>query len=50
MRTVFSEELWTLEALDDAVQNVLMRDIANPASPAEDIEIPGRDIPAKPLG
>ena len=49
MRTVFSEDLWTLESLDDAVQNVLMRDIGNPAAPPEDIEIPGRDIPAKSL-
>ena len=30
MRTIASETVWTLEELDDAVQNVLMRGIDNP--------------------
>ena len=49
MRTVFSDSLWTLEELDDAVQNVLMRDIPNPGPPRDDMELPGRDIDAQAL-
>ena len=49
MRTVFSDSLWTLEELDDAVQNVLMRDIPNPGPPRDDVELPGRDIDAQAL-
>jgi NAD(P)-dependent dehydrogenase (short-subunit alcohol dehydrogenase family) len=48
-RTVFKPGLWTLEELDDAVQNVLMKDMNNPAPPRDDVEVPGRDIPARPL-
>ncbi len=48
MRTIQSDHLWTLAELDDAVQNVLMRDIDNPAPP-QDVEIPGRDIEAQAL-
>ena len=47
MRTVFKPGLWELEELDDAVKNVLMRGIDNPAPPRDDVEVPGRDTPAK---
>lgn len=49
MRTVFKPGLWELAELDDAVNNVLMRDLANPAPPRDDVEVPGRDVAAKPL-
>ena len=49
MRTVYKRGLWTLDELDDAVQTVLMKDIDNPAPPRDDIEVPGRDIPAQAL-
>ena len=49
MRTIQNDHLWTLAELDDAVQNVLMREIANPAPPREDVEVPGRDIAAQAL-
>lgn len=49
MRTVFKPGLWSMEEMDDAVQNVLMKDINNPAPPRDDVEVPGRDIPARPL-
>ncbi len=51
-RTVQKETdngLWTLAELDDAVQNVLMKDIDNPAPPRDDAEVRGRDIPAQSL-
>jgi len=46
MRTVFKPGLWTVAELDDAVQSVLMKDIDNPAPPRDDVEVPGRDVPA----
>lgn len=49
MRTVFKPGVWTMPELDDAVQNVLMKDINNPAPPRDDVEVPGRDVPARPL-
>ena len=49
MRTVSTDGIWTLEELDDAVQNVLMRGIDNPAPPREDVEVPGRDTETQPL-
>jgi len=49
MRTVFKPGLWDVVELDDAVQNVLMKGIDNPAPPRDDVEVPGRDIPARPL-
>jgi len=49
MRTVFKPGLWTLGELDDAVQTVLMKDINNPAPPRDDVEVPGRDVPARSL-
>jgi NAD(P)-dependent dehydrogenase (short-subunit alcohol dehydrogenase family) len=49
MRTVFKPGLWAMAELDDAVQNVLMKDINHPAPPRDDVEVPGRDIPARPL-
>ena len=49
MRTVFKPGVWTMSELDDAVQNVLMKDINNPAPPRDDVEVPGRDVPARPL-
>jgi len=48
-RTIFKPGLWSMEELDDAVQNVLMKDINNPAPPRDDVEVPGRDVPARPL-
>ena len=51
-RTVQKETddgLWTLEELDDAVQNVLLKDVPNPAPPRDDAEVRGRDIPAQSL-
>ena len=49
MRTVYKRGLWTLDELDDAVQNVLLKDIPNPAPPRDDVEVPGRDIAAQAL-
>ncbi|MFA7249241.1 MAG: SDR family oxidoreductase [Dehalococcoidia bacterium] len=49
MRTVYRRGLWTLPELDDAVQNVLLKDIPNPAPPRDDVQVPGRDTPAPPL-
>ncbi len=49
MRTVFKPGVWSMDELDDAVQNVLMKDINNPAPPRDDVEVPGRDVPARPL-
>ena len=49
MRTVLKPGLWSMDELDDAVQNVLMKDINNPAPPRDDVEVPGRDVPARPL-
>ena len=49
MRTIFKPGVWTMEELEDGVQNVLMLGINNPAPPAEDIEIPGRNLPAQAL-
>ncbi len=48
-RTVYKREMWTLDELDDAVQNVLLKDTANPAPPRDDVEVPGRDTPAQAL-
>ncbi|PKN81698.1 MAG: 3-hydroxyacyl-CoA dehydrogenase [Chloroflexi bacterium HGW-Chloroflexi-9] len=48
-RTVFKPGLWELSELDDAVQNVLMKDINNPAPPPADLEVAGRDTAARPL-
>jgi NAD(P)-dependent dehydrogenase (short-subunit alcohol dehydrogenase family) len=49
MRTVWNDEVWSMSLLDDAVQSVLLRGIPNPAPPRDDVEVPGRDIDAKPL-
>ncbi|MGE3961395.1 MAG: SDR family NAD(P)-dependent oxidoreductase [Dehalococcoidia bacterium] len=49
MRTVFKPGVWDMGELDDAVQNVLMKDINNPAPPNADVEVAGRDVPARPL-
>ena len=49
MRTVYKRGLWTLDELDDAVQNVLLKDIPNPAPPRDDVQVPGRDIAAQAL-
>jgi NAD(P)-dependent dehydrogenase (short-subunit alcohol dehydrogenase family) len=48
-RTVFKNGLWEMSELDDAVHNVLLKGRPNPAPPRDDVEIPGRDIAAKPL-
>ena len=48
-RSIFKPGHWTLPELNDAVQNVLMKDIDNPAPPRDDIEVPGRDIVARVL-
>ena len=48
-RTVYKREMWTLDELDDAVQNVLLKDVPNPAPPRDDVEVPGRDTPAQAL-
>jgi NAD(P)-dependent dehydrogenase (short-subunit alcohol dehydrogenase family) len=48
-RTVFKPGLWEMDELDDAVQNVLMKDVSNPAPARDDVEVAGRDIPARPL-
>ncbi len=48
-RTIFKPGLWNMGELDDAVQNVLMKDISNPAPPRDDVEVPGRDVPARSL-
>ena len=49
MRTIFKPGLWTQAELDDAVGAILMKGIDNPAPPREDVEVPGRDIPARAL-
>ncbi|MSQ30670.1 MAG: SDR family oxidoreductase [Dehalococcoidia bacterium] len=49
MLTVYKRGLWALDELDDAVQNVLLKDIPNPAPPRDDVEVPGRDTPTQPL-
>jgi NAD(P)-dependent dehydrogenase (short-subunit alcohol dehydrogenase family) len=46
-KTIFKPGVWTLAELHDGVQNVLMVGTNNPAPPAEDIEIPGRNTPAQ---
>ena len=46
---VFKPGLWTMAELDDAVHNVMLKDKINPGPPREDVEVPGRDTPAKPL-
>jgi len=46
---VFKPDLWELWELDDAVHNVLLKNKNNPAPPREDVEVPGRDIPARAL-
>ena len=43
------EGLWTLAELDDAVQNVLLKDVPNPAPPRDDVEVAGRDTAAPAL-
>ncbi len=49
MRTIFKPGLWSQAELDDAVSSILMKGIDNPAPPREDVEVPGRDVPAKAL-
>ncbi len=49
MRTIFKPGLWTQAELDDAVGAILMKGVENPAPPREDVEVPGRDIPARAL-
>jgi NAD(P)-dependent dehydrogenase (short-subunit alcohol dehydrogenase family) len=41
-RTIYKPGLWSLDDLDQAVPELLMKDIANPAPPAPDIDVPGR--------
>ncbi|MSQ41955.1 MAG: SDR family oxidoreductase [Dehalococcoidia bacterium] len=48
-RTIVKHGLWTLAELDDAVQYVLMRGIHNPQPPRDDVEVPGRNTPARAL-
>jgi len=48
-RTVFKNGHWEMAELDDAVHNILLKDKRNPAPPRDDVELPGRDLPAKPL-
>jgi NAD(P)-dependent dehydrogenase (short-subunit alcohol dehydrogenase family) len=48
-KTIFKPGVWTMKELDDGMQNVLMVGLINPAPPAEDIEIPGRNTPAQAL-
>ena len=48
-KTIFKPGVWTVQELDDGIQNVLMQGANNPAPPAEDIEIPGRNLPAQAL-
>ena len=42
-RTIFKPGLWTLDELSESVHH-LMQGVKNPASPAEDMEIPGRQV------
>ncbi len=46
---VFKAGLWSMAELDDAVHNVLLKNRTNPGPPREDVEVAGRDTPAKPL-
>jgi NAD(P)-dependent dehydrogenase (short-subunit alcohol dehydrogenase family) len=46
---VFKPGLWSMAELDDAVHNVLLKNKKNPAPPRDDVEVPGRDVPAKSL-
>ena len=43
--------MWTLDELDEAVPDMLLRGTTNPTPPAADIEVPGRPAPeAVPAG
>ena len=48
-KTIFKPGVWTMKELNDGMQNVLMVGANNPAPPAEDIEIPGRNTPGQAL-
>ena len=48
-KTIYSPTVWTLKELDDGVQNVLLQGTNNPAPPAEDLEVPGRNLPSQDL-
>ena len=46
---VSDKKIWDLKDLDDGMHYVLMRRKRNPVPPLEELEIPGRDKPAKDL-
>lgn len=46
---VSDKKIWDLKDLDDGMHYVLMRRKRNPVPPLEELEIPGRDMPAKDL-
>ncbi len=51
-KTIFKQGLWTLDELDTAVPDLLLRGTRNPQPPADDVEVPGRTKPeaAAPAG
>ena len=44
-RTIFKPGMWTLDELDILVPQ-MMQDVANPAPPPPDLEVPGRPVAA----
>ena len=41
-KTIYKPGKWTLEELDKAVPDLLLRGTTNPTPPAADIDVPGR--------
>jgi NAD(P)-dependent dehydrogenase (short-subunit alcohol dehydrogenase family) len=44
-KTIFKPGLWTLDELDKAVPEMLLRGTTNPQPPADDVDVPGRPKP-----
>ena len=44
-KTIYKPGKWTLEELDKAVPDLLLRGTTNPTPPAADIDVPGRPAP-----
>ena len=44
-KTIYKPGKWTLEELDKAVPDLLLRGTRNPQPPADDVDVPGRPKP-----
>jgi NAD(P)-dependent dehydrogenase (short-subunit alcohol dehydrogenase family) len=44
-KTIFKPGLWTLDELDKAVPDLLLRGTRNPQPPSDDVDVPGRPKP-----